>query len=91
MALGHPPSPVFCFFRTLATEKSIFREKNGCTPNYFSIFSAPAVRGAYPGSCKRPGWPEPKILVIRWSPNFLIKIVGGTPIYLPKNRLFVDG
>ena len=42
-SLKIPPPPsatsrtaVFCNFRTFATEKFIFREKNGCTPNYFS-------------------------------------------------------
>ena len=26
---------VFCYIRTSATEKFLFREKKGCTPNYF--------------------------------------------------------
>ena len=56
-------------------EKFIFREKNGCTPNYF----VQKIGGT------RPGRPPPKNLVIRGYPQFFEKKLGVPPFFFQKS------
>ena len=74
-------------------------KKLGVTPNFHKLFASAGARAAEAGcGAKRHGRPEPRE---RWptrtnlwdlgvTPNFLTRGSGVPPLFLTKNRLFVD-